>query len=483
MTMRPGSTPARALARTLLLGAAALGWMGVGACGLGAQEVGGPLRLQGAVDPPRPALSRQAPARARPPRPSVAERKPTPPARARAARPAAPKQASTPDAAPARPAVRPRAAQPTVQRAARPPRLRTAAPAEAPTARPTRPPVRQAPVTQSRDEWAKAAATARAEPPVSPRTPLPPARPLAEAQDSAPETRPPVVEAPQRRVDLVWAFEGADDPHRPVLDAIAQASGQPIRWEEKAAVPLSGGTEADLALVSTVVLRRDEGRAQQGRIATIAKVGIGRAFLFADPARRGLSDLDGQRVAVVGRAAEAVAAAVFAEAGLRPELVVLSRGEGAAQLGDGRAAALFELGESPVSSCADLPPTVRLLPLAFTAALRQAGAYPAKVEAGECPGRAGEGVETVAVGQVLVALRRPGDREQEQRLTAFVEGLFPGLERLAAEDPRWRELNLAAGAPPWPRLDAVRRWLQARGVSGMDGPHARTSADLRPERR
>jgi hypothetical protein len=75
---------------------------------------------------------------------------------------------------------------------------------------------------------------------------------------------------------------------------------------------------------------------------------------------------------------------------------------------------------------------------------------------------AGESVDTVAVGAVLIAYNWPKtNQDRYSRVQRFVEAFFPKIAEFQ-KPPRhvkWREVNLAATLPGWKRFDAAQAWL------------------------
>jgi hypothetical protein len=75
---------------------------------------------------------------------------------------------------------------------------------------------------------------------------------------------------------------------------------------------------------------------------------------------------------------------------------------------------------------------------------------------------AGESVNTVAVGAVLIAYNWPKTNvDRYERVQRFVEAFFPKITELQ-KPPRhvkWREVNLTATLPGWKRFDAAQAWL------------------------
>jgi TRAP-type uncharacterized transport system substrate-binding protein len=75
----------------------------------------------------------------------------------------------------------------------------------------------------------------------------------------------------------------------------------------------------------------------------------------------------------------------------------------------------------------------------------------------------GEGVETVAVGTVLIAYNWPEKSSRYQLLGTFVDAFFSRFSEFQAPSrhPKWKEVNLAAILPSWKRFKPAERWLQS----------------------
>lgn len=75
----------------------------------------------------------------------------------------------------------------------------------------------------------------------------------------------------------------------------------------------------------------------------------------------------------------------------------------------------------------------------------------------------GEGVETVAVGTVLIAYNWPEKSSRYQLLGNFVDAFFSRFSEFQAPSrhPKWQEVNLAATLPGWKRFQPAERWLQS----------------------
>lgn len=84
-------------------------------------------------------------------------------------------------------------------------------------------------------------------------------------------------------------------------------------------------------------------------------------------------------------------------------------------------------------------------------------------------------VDTIAVGNVLMAadLRLAPDRDRN--LAKFVEALFGGFQTLLepGHQAKWQEVNIAADLPGWTRYQPAAQWLQDHAqVAAAQNPDA-----------
>jgi hypothetical protein len=84
--------------------------------------------------------------------------------------------------------------------------------------------------------------------------------------------------------------------------------------------------------------------------------------------------------------------------------------------------------------------------------------------------RAGETVNTVAVGAVLIAYNWPKTNvDRYGRVQRFVEAFFPKIAEFQ-KPPRhskWREINIAATLPGWTRFEAAQQWLDSHSAQAQ----------------
>jgi TRAP-type uncharacterized transport system substrate-binding protein len=88
---------------------------------------------------------------------------------------------------------------------------------------------------------------------------------------------------------------------------------------------------------------------------------------------------------------------------------------------------------------------------------------------------AGETVDTVAVGAVMIAYNWPKTNvDRYRRVQRFVEAFFPKIAEFQ-KPPRhvkWREVNIAATLPGWTRFPAAQEWLDSQRAHNETGQPA-----------
>jgi len=229
----------------------------------------------------------------------------------------------------------------------------------------------------------------------------------------------------------------------------------------------------DLAIVPANALadsRAMEALAGPGLARRLAYVSLlygEEVHLLAHPDAAAPEDLRGKRIAVpAGDAtAELTARDLFARLEVPVEVVEMAPAEAVAGVRARSLGAILLVGGKPVEAAARLPRDgrLRLLALPYREAMGQ-GYAPAALQAGDYPNLvpAGVVVETVAVGAVLMTNTGRGYEESARRLAKFVPAFFAAAAdlKLVARHPKWRELNLGATLPGWPRLAAAEEWLR-----------------------
>jgi hypothetical protein len=76
---------------------------------------------------------------------------------------------------------------------------------------------------------------------------------------------------------------------------------------------------------------------------------------------------------------------------------------------------------------------------------------------------AGQEIDTVAVGAVLIAYNWPKNTYRYRRVQRFVEAFFPRVAdfRDPPRHPKWREVTLAATLDGWDRFEPAQTWVEA----------------------
>jgi uncharacterized protein len=199
-----------------------------------------------------------------------------------------------------------------------------------------------------------------------------------------------------------------------------------------------------------------------------------------------VSDLAGKPVNIgdYGSSVEEIARDLFRTLGLGVSEVHLGLDEAIDEMRQGKIAATAVLASKPVTSVERLTRDsgLRLVQIPFPA---QTTLYlPATLHHEDYPGLipAGETIETIAVGTVLIAYNWPEKSDRYQLLGNFVEAFFSRLSEFQAarRHPRWQEVNIAAILPDWRRFKPAERWLQtwqahqAGGASTGSVPRSNT---------
>jgi hypothetical protein len=76
---------------------------------------------------------------------------------------------------------------------------------------------------------------------------------------------------------------------------------------------------------------------------------------------------------------------------------------------------------------------------------------------------AGQTVETIADGAVLIAYNWPKNTDRYGRVETFINTFFPRIAEFAQPPHhlKWREVNLRATLAGWTRLESAEAWLNS----------------------
>ena len=228
----------------------------------------------------------------------------------------------------------------------------------------------------------------------------------------------------------------------------------------------------DIGLTQTNILnnfRRSNERMGQfdNKIVYIAKLFNEEVHLVARSNITSITQLQGQKVNVDARGSGTSYSMrdLFKAFGIEIEEVSMSQLEAFEKLKSGEIAATALIAGKPVRSMSKLNGIdgLHFVPIPYPAQLIS-DYLPTTLNHDDYPDliRRGEGVDTVAVGAVLIAYNWPKtNADRYRRVQKFVEAFFPKIAEFQ-KPPRhvkWREINLSATLPGWTRFDAAQAWL------------------------
>jgi TRAP-type uncharacterized transport system substrate-binding protein len=249
----------------------------------------------------------------------------------------------------------------------------------------------------------------------------------------------------------------------------------------------------DIGLTQTSILnnfRRSNERMGQNenKIAYIAKLFNEEVHLVARTNITSIEQLKGLKVNLdaKGSGTSYSMRDVFKTLNIDVEEVSMSQTEALAKVKSGEIAATVLIAGKPVRSIARLtaadglhfvpvpypqPLIADYLPAAFTH-----DDYPVLIPAGES-------VETIAVGAVLISYNWPKTSvDHYRRVTRFIEAFFPKIAdfQKPPRHPKWREVNIAATFPGWPRFEAAQAWLDSKRAAEVARTPAAPAAPAAP---
>jgi TRAP transporter TAXI family solute receptor len=224
----------------------------------------------------------------------------------------------------------------------------------------------------------------------------------------------------------------------------------------------------DIAFVSTDALAAAvaKQRALADRLELVARLAPQEIHVLARPDIGSLAALAGKQVNVgpAGSASAVTAAALFKALGVKVKAANSDTPSGIEQLKQGTISAAVIVGAKPSPLVAAIPASsaIHLLPISFGAQL-EAAYLPTRLQREDYPNliQASGGVATVATGMVLLAAKSKSDPGSSERVTRFINAVFPRFAELQAQGrhPKWREVNLAASLPGVPRARAAAAFL------------------------
>jgi TRAP-type uncharacterized transport system substrate-binding protein len=226
----------------------------------------------------------------------------------------------------------------------------------------------------------------------------------------------------------------------------------------------------DLAIVQTDAL--DLARDQQlvpaiASLTYIAKLYNQEFHLLARPDIKTIADLANKtlNIDVKGSGTSITAARVLGLLNIKATLTNENQGIALQKLRSGEIAALAFLAAKPDPFFASLERSdgLHFLNIPLTESLTAAYA-PTRITASEYPGlvAANQPVDTIAVGNVLMAADVRTVPERYRNISNFIDTFFTAFPRLLepGHAPKWQEVNISAEIPGWMRHPAAQQWLQ-----------------------
>jgi TRAP transporter TAXI family solute receptor len=170
---------------------------------------------------------------------------------------------------------------------------------------------------------------------------------------------------------------------------------------------------------------------------------------------------------------------IFARLGVKATEVNMGQNDAFEALKKGEIDATVLIAGKPTGSTSKLKATdgFRILPVPFGKPL-QDDYLPTTLTHDDYPNliERGRGVDSVAVGAVLIAYNWAPDTDRYRRIAKFIDAFFPQLAEFQKppRHPKWREANLAATVPGWKRFPAAEEWLsRRRGAQAQPAIRAR----------
>jgi uncharacterized protein len=260
----------------------------------------------------------------------------------------------------------------------------------------------------------------------------------------------------------------------------------------------------DIGLTQTSILnnfRRSNERMGQvdNKIVYIAKLFNEEVHLLARANITSVEQLRGRKVNLdaKGSGTSYSMRDIFKVLDIDIEEVSMSQTEALEKVRSGEISATALIAGKPVRSMSRLSGVdgVHFVPIPFTQPLI-ADYLPTALTHDDYPDviPAGQSVETIAVGAVLITYNWPkSSTERYQRIEKFVDAFFSKIDEFKKplRHPKWREVNIAAALPGWNRFEAAQNWIdarrvaegQARPAAGGGGLRSNAPANIGPAQR
>ncbi len=201
-------------------------------------------------------------------------------------------------------------------------------------------------------------------------------------------------------------------------------------------------------------------KAYGSKIKPVAKLCNAELHIVAGEKIEDITQLDGRPVnfGPEGSASQFTARRIFAQLGIAPTELSLFTKDAIAKLKTEEIAATVILAGKPTSLLTGISRTdgLKVLSIPYLDSF-PAHYLPSRITSADYPqlvDPAGNGIDTVAVGAILVARNPDKEDKREQRLTSFVKTFFQHLDQLRVppRHPKWHETTLSAPVAGWTRL-------------------------------
>ena len=246
----------------------------------------------------------------------------------------------------------------------------------------------------------------------------------------------------------------------------------------------------DIGLTQASILsnfRRSNERMGQtdSKIAYIAKLFTEEVHLVARTNITSVTQLKGLKVNLdaKGSGTSYSMRDVFKALDIEVEEVSMSQLEAFEKVKRGEIAATVLIAGKPVRSMSRLGPAdgLHFVPVPYPTTLF-ADYLPTRLTHDDYPDivPTSQPVDTIAVSAVLISYNWPKSNvDRYQRVQRFVEAFFSNVGEFGKppRHPKWREVNIEATLPGWPRFEAAQAWIDSRRAEAQ----AQTAA--RPEPR
>ncbi|MBV8168479.1 MAG: TRAP transporter substrate-binding protein [Alphaproteobacteria bacterium] len=270
-----------------------------------------------------------------------------------------------------------------------------------------------------------------------------------------------------------------DGATRRILPVIGKGSQQNL-------VDLRALRGIDLAIVQADVLERARRTGgPDANVTYVAKLHNEELHLLAGPAIKRIEDLAGKKVniGVPGGGTAVTAPAVFELLKLKVETTSYEQPLALAKLRAGEIAALAYVTGKPAPMFATLRAAEGLHFVAVPLDPQLLASYvPTRLAPEDYPELvpAGQSVDAIAVGTVLLAANLTPDSERYRNLVQFVDAFFTQFPKLleAPRHPKWQEVNLAADLPGWRRFPTADAWLKRNAAAPVAAPNDQQLRDI-----